>query len=50
MLVYVFFMKKEEYVLFSTGVVTMGVEMLIIFIFQVMYGYIYLKIGMNGRR
>jgi len=44
-LIYVIFMKKEEYVLFSTGLTTMGVEMLVIFIFQVMYGYIYLKIG-----
>ncbi len=38
-------MRKEEYVLFSTGLATMGVEMLIIFAFQVIYGYIYLKIG-----
>ena len=43
--IYIFFMKKEEYVLFSTGFVTMGGEMLIIFAFQVIYGYIYLKIG-----
>lgn len=42
---YLVFMKKEEYVLFSTGLTTMGVEMLVIFTFQVMYGYIYLKIG-----
>lgn len=44
-LIYLLFMKREEYVLFSTGLVTMGVEMLIIFAFQVIYGYIYLKIG-----
>jgi len=44
-LVYVVFMRKEEYILFSTGVATMGVEMLVIFSFQVIYGYIYLKIG-----
>jgi spermidine synthase len=44
-LIYLIFMKKEEYVLFSTGLATMGVEMLVIFTFQVMYGYIYLKIG-----
>jgi spermidine synthase len=44
-LVYVVFMRKEEYILFSTGVATMGVEMLVIFAFQVIYGYIYLKIG-----
>ncbi len=43
--IYIVFMKREEYVLFSTGLATMGVEMLIIFTFQVIYGYIYLKIG-----
>jgi spermidine synthase len=42
---YLLFMKKEEYVLFSTGLATMGVEMLIVFAFQVIYGYIYLRIG-----
>jgi spermidine synthase len=42
---YLILMKKEEYVLFSTGLVTMGAEMLVIFAFQVIYGYIYLKIG-----
>ena len=42
---YLFFIRKEEYVLFTTGLVTMGVEMLILFTFQVMYGYIYLKVG-----
>jgi spermidine synthase len=42
---YLIFMKKEEYILFSTGLATMGVEMLIVFAFQVIYGYIYLKIG-----
>ena len=44
-LIYLLFMKKEEYILFSTGFATMGVEMLIIFAFQVIYGYIYLEIG-----
>ncbi|MFH1351571.1 MAG: hypothetical protein ABII26_11660 [Pseudomonadota bacterium] len=42
---YLVFMKREEYLLFSTGLATMGVEMLVIFTFQVIYGYIYLKIG-----
>jgi spermidine synthase len=42
---YFIFMRREEYVLFSTGLATMGVEMLIVFTFQVIYGYIYLKIG-----
>jgi len=43
--IYLISMKKEEYILFSTGMATMGVEMLIIFTFQVIHGYIYLKIG-----
>jgi spermidine synthase len=42
---YIFFIRKEEYVLFSTGFVSMGVEMLILFSFQILYGYIYLKVG-----
>ncbi|MDB9822075.1 hypothetical protein OAC89_00030 [Deltaproteobacteria bacterium] len=44
-LIYLISMRKEEYILFSTGMATMGVEMLIIFTFQVIHGYIYLKIG-----
>lgn len=44
-IIYLIFMKKEEYILFSTGVAAMGVEMLLVFTFQVIYGYIYLKIG-----
>ncbi|MBW2144567.1 MAG: fused MFS/spermidine synthase [Deltaproteobacteria bacterium] len=43
--IYMVFMRKEEYILFSTGLAGMGVEMLVIFVFQVIYGYIYLKIG-----
>jgi spermidine synthase len=42
---YLFFIRREEYVLFSTGMAVMGAEMLVIFTFQVIYGYIYLKIG-----
>jgi spermidine synthase len=42
---YLFFIKREEYVLFSTGIAVMGTEMLVLFTFQVIYGYIYLKIG-----
>jgi len=42
---YVSLIKKEEYVLFSTGFAAMGVEMLILFSFQVIYGYIYLTVG-----
>jgi spermidine synthase len=36
----------EEFVLFTTGATTMGAEILIIFIFQVFFGYVYLKVGM----
>lgn len=43
--IYLIFIRKEEFVLFSTGLAAMGVEMLLIFAFQVAYGYIYLKIG-----
>ena len=44
-LIYFAFMKKEEYVLFTTGFTAMGSEILVIFVFQVLYGYIYLQIG-----
>jgi len=42
---YLFLIRKEECVLFSTGFAAMGVEMLILFSFQVIYGHIYLKVG-----
>jgi spermidine synthase len=45
-LTYFAFMRKEEYVLFTTGFTAMGSEMLIIFVFQVLYGYVYLQIGL----
>ena len=45
-LVYFIFMKREEYVLFTTGFAAMGSEMLVIFVFQVLYGYVYLQIGL----
>ncbi len=44
-IIYLISIRKEEYILFSTGLATMGVEMLVIFSFQIVYGYIYLKIG-----
>ncbi len=44
-IIYLIFLRKEEYILFSTGLATMGVEMLVIFVFQIIYGYVYLKIG-----
>ncbi|HOO38226.1 MAG TPA: hypothetical protein PLV78_07940 [Deltaproteobacteria bacterium] len=37
---------REEFVLFTTGATTMGAEILVIFIFQILYGYIYLKVGL----
>ncbi len=37
---------KEEFVLFSTGCMTMGSELLVIFAFQILFGYIYLQIGL----
>lgn len=42
---YLIFIKKEEYILFATGLVTMGAEMIVIIAFQVIYGFVYLKVG-----
>ncbi len=42
---YLILIKKEEYVLFSTGFSLMGIEMLSILLFQILYGYVYLKVG-----
>jgi spermidine synthase len=36
---------REEFVLFSTGCMTMGSEIIVIFAFQIFFGYIYLQIG-----
>ncbi len=38
--------RREEMVLFSTGFMVMGSEILVIFAFQVYYGYIYTQIGL----
>ena len=43
--VYLLHISREEYVLFSTGCLTMGGEILVIFAFQIFFGYIYLQIG-----
>jgi spermidine synthase len=43
--VYVSLIRREEFVLFSTGFAVMGMEMLILFSFQVLYGSLYLKVG-----
>lgn len=44
--VYLVRITKEEYVLFSTGCMVMGSEVLVIFAFQIFFGYIYLQIGL----
>ncbi|EFK06660.1 spermine/spermidine synthase [delta proteobacterium NaphS2] len=46
LLLYFIFMKREEYILFSTGFTAMGLEMAVIFAFQIIYGYIYVMIGL----
>jgi spermidine synthase len=43
--IYLVKISREEYVLFSTGCMTMGSEILVIFAFQIYFGYIYLQIG-----
>ena len=45
-LIYLVRMTAEEFVLFSTGFMVMGCEVLIIFAFQIFFGYIYLQIGL----
>ncbi len=43
---YLMHMRREEYVLFSTGLLAMGCEVMLIFAFQIFLGYVYAKIGM----
>ncbi|MBC2717670.1 MAG: hypothetical protein HF978_20395 [Desulfobacteraceae bacterium] len=45
-IVYFFCISKEEFVLYTTGCFTMGAEILVIFAFQIFFGYIYLQIGL----
>ena len=45
-LIYLMRISAEEFVLFSTGFTVMGSEILVIFAFQIFFGYIYLQIGM----
>jgi spermidine synthase len=45
-LIYLIRIRAEEFVLFSTGFTVMGSEILVIFAFQIFFGYIYLQIGM----
>ncbi len=44
--VYGCYLSKEEFVLFSTGFMTMGSEILVIFAFQIFFGYVYFQIGL----
>jgi len=44
-LIYLVRVSRAEFVLFSTGCMTMGSEILVIFAFQIYFGYIYLQIG-----
>lgn len=37
---------REEFVLFATGFTAMGCELLVIFTFQIFFGYIYFQIGL----
>ena len=46
LLIYLWRMTRAEFVLFSTGFTTMGSEILVIFAFQVLFGYIYFQIGL----
>lgn len=39
-------LRRPELVLFTTGAVAMGAEILVIFAFQIYFGYIYLQIGL----
>ncbi|CAB1064154.1 hypothetical protein D1BOALGB6SA_8945 [Olavius sp. associated proteobacterium Delta 1] len=43
--IYLVRVSSEEFVLFSTGCMTMGSEILVIFAFQIYFGYIYLQLG-----
>ena len=43
---YLIRISAEEFVLFSTGFTVMGSELLVIFAFQIFFGYIYLQIGL----
>ena len=44
-LVYLFRMSRPQWVLLTTGCVCIGAEMMAIFAFQMLYGYIYLQLG-----
>jgi len=39
-------LRREEFLLFTSGAIIMGCEILVIFAFQIFFGYIYLEIGL----
>ncbi|MCU0593272.1 MAG: hypothetical protein MUC57_17615, partial [Desulfobacterales bacterium] len=43
--IYLWRTNRVEFILFSTGWMTMGSEILVIFAFQIFFGYIYFQIG-----
>ena len=45
MSLYLAFLSAESYVLFTTGFVNMGSELLVIFAFQIIFGYVYFQVG-----
>ncbi len=45
-LLYLVRITAEEFVLYTTGCMVMGSEVLVIFAFQIFFGYIYLQIGL----
>ncbi len=46
LLIYLSRISREEFLLFSSGFMIMGSEILVIFVFQICFGYIYHQIGM----
>ena len=46
MSLYLILLSKESYVLFTTGFTNMGSEILVVFAFQILFGYIYYQIGL----
>ncbi|RZB30736.1 MAG: spermidine synthase [Desulfobacteraceae bacterium Eth-SRB1] len=46
LIIYLVRIAREEFVLFSTGFMAMGSEILVIFAFQIFFGYIYFQIGL----
>jgi spermidine synthase len=45
-LTYLVFVRKEEFILFSTGWMNIGTEILVILTFQILYGYVYFFVGL----